>query len=220
MRAAFDLSVYLVLDPGLCAGIGMVETARRAVAGGATMVQLRDKDGGSARMIETGRALKAALAGTGARLIVNDDVAAAVAIGADGVHVGQGDMSAAKARALIGPEAILGLTVERPDLAGAVDPGLVDYIGAGPVFATPTKIDHKTPVGFDGLAAQIAAAPVPAVAIGGLKAHHAAAALGAGALGLAVVSAICGQPDPEAAAREIAVAVAAARKGSLAQSPV
>lgn len=207
----FDLSVYLVLDPGLCAGVGMVETARLAVAGGATMVQLRDKDGGTARMVETGRALKAALAGTGARLIVNDDVAAAVEIGADGVHVGQGDMSAAEARARIGPQAILGLTVERPELAAAVDPGMVDYIGAGPVFATPTKLDHKTPVGFDGLAAQIDASPVPAVAIGGLKAHHAGAALGAGARGLAVVSAICGQPDPEAAAREIAAAVATAR---------
>ncbi|MGD9863349.1 MAG: thiamine phosphate synthase [Pseudodonghicola sp.] len=220
MRAAFDLSVYLVLDPGLCAGIGMVETARRAVAGGATMVQLRDKDGGTARMIETGRALKAALAGSGARLIVNDDVAAAVAIGADGIHIGQGDMGVAEARARIGPGAILGLTVERPDLAAAVDPALVDYVGAGPVFATPTKLDHKTPVGFDGLAAQIAAAPVPAVAIGGLKAHHAGAALAAGALGLAVVSAICGRPDPEAAAREIAAAVAAARNGRLAPSPV
>ncbi|TDK51260.1 thiamine phosphate synthase [Antarcticimicrobium luteum] len=216
----FDLSVYLVLDPGLCAGIGMVETARRAVAGGATMVQLRDKEGGTARMVETGRALMAALAGTGARLIVNDDVAAAVAIGADGVHVGQGDMSAAEARALIGAAAILGLTVERPDLAAEVDPGVVDYVGAGPVFATPTKADHKTPVGFGGLAAQVVASPVPAVAIGGLKAQHAGAALGTGARGLAVVSAICGQPDPEAAAREIAAAVARARRGGLAQSAV
>lgn len=207
----FDLSVYLVLDPGLCAGVGMVETARRAVAGGATMVQLRDKTGGTARMVETGRALKAALDGSGARLIVNDDVAAAVEIGADGVHVGQGDMSAAEARARIGPGAILGLTVELPDLAAAVDPGVVDYVGAGPVFATPTKLDHKAPVGFDGLAAQVAASPVPAVAIGGLKAHHAGDALGAGALGLAVVSGICGQPDPEAAAREIALAVEKAR---------
>ncbi|MDK3019668.1 thiamine phosphate synthase [Pseudodonghicola flavimaris] len=211
MRRQIDLSVYLVLDPGLCAGIGMVETARRAVAGGTTMVQLRDKDGGTARMVETGRALKAALAGTGAALIVNDDVAAAVEIGADGIHIGQGDMGVAEARARIGPDAILGLTVERPDLAAAVDPGAVDYIGAGPVFATPTKLDHKTPVGFDGLAAQIAASPVPAVAIGGLKAGHVAASLGAGAQGVAVVSAICGQPDPEAAAREIAWAVAAAR---------
>ncbi len=196
----FDLSVYLVLDPGLCAGIGMVETARAAVAGGATMVQLRDKQADTERLIETGRALKAALAGTNAKLIVNDDVAAAVAIGADGVHIGQGDTEVAAARARIGTNAILGLSVETPELASAVDPALVDYVGAGPVFATPTKRDHKQPVGFDGLAAQIAESRVPAVAIGGLKAHHIALALAAGAAGVAVVSAICGQPDPEAAA--------------------
>ncbi|WP_353472692.1 thiamine phosphate synthase [Salipiger sp. H15] len=206
----FDLSVYLVLDPGLCAGIGMARTARLAVRGGATMVQLRDKDGGTARMIETGRALKAALAGSGALLIVNDDVRAALEIGADGLHVGQGDMSPAEARAKIGPEMLLGLSVESPDLARAVDPALVDYVGAGPVFATPTKPDHKQPVGWAGLAAQVAASPVPAVAIGGLKAHHAAEAKAAGAQGLAVVSAICGRPDPEAAAREIARAWAEA----------
>lgn len=214
MRPTFDLAVYLVLDPGLCAGIGMVETARRAVAGGATMVQLRDKDGGTARMIETGRALKTALAGTGARIIVNDDVAAAVEIGADGIHIGQGDMKVAEARRLIGPDAILGLTVETPELAAQADPMLVDYIGAGPVFATPTKLDHKTPVGFDGLATQIAASPVPAVAIGGLKAPHVAAALAAGALGVAVVSAICGQPDPEQAARILRQEVNACRRMS------
>ena len=203
MRPSFDLSLYLVLDPGLCAGIGMVETARRAVAGGATTVQLRDKQGGTAAMVETGLALKAALAGSGARLIVNDDVAAAVEVGADGVHIGQGDMSVIEARALIGPDMLLGLSVETPELAARVDPAMVDYVGAGPVFATPTKTDHKTPVGFDGLAAQVAACPVPAVAIGGLKVDHVAQTLAAGAKGLAVVSAICGQPDPEAAARRL-----------------
>ncbi|SON54554.1 Thiamine-phosphate synthase [Hartmannibacter diazotrophicus] len=208
---SFDLSLYLVLDPGLCAGIGMVETARAAVAGGATMVQLRDKTGGTARTVEIGRALKDALAGTGARLIVNDDVAAAVAIGADGVHVGQGDMAVAEARARIGPEAILGLSVETPELAAAADPALVDYIGAGPVFATPTKPDHEQAVGFDGLIAQIAASSIPAVAIGGLKVRHVAPVLAAGARGIAVVSAICGQPDPEAAARDLAKEIEAVR---------
>jgi thiamine-phosphate pyrophosphorylase len=211
----FDLSLYLVLDPGLCAGIGMVETARAAVAGGATMVQLRDKDGGAARIVEVGRALMAALAGTGAALIVNDDVEAAVAIGADGVHVGQGDMTAAEARARIGPGAILGLTVETPALAAAADPSIVDYIGAGPVFATPTKADHKLPVGFEGLAVQVAASSIPAVAIGGLKARHVAQVLATGARGLAVVSAICGQPDPEAAARDLAKAIAACRMAAV-----
>ena len=200
MRRCPDLSLYLVLDPGLCAGVGMVETARAAVAGGSTVVQLRDKAADTTRMIETGHALKAALAATGSALIVNDDVEAAIAIGADGLHIGQGDMAVEEARARIGAAMVLGLSVETPALAAAVDPALVDYIGAGPVFSTPSKLDHKAPVGFEGLAAQVAASPVPAVAIGGLKAHHVAQALQAGAQGVAVVSAICGQPDPKAAA--------------------
>ncbi|MGR9194704.1 thiamine phosphate synthase [Rhizobium leguminosarum] len=208
---AFDLSLYLVLDPDLCAGIGMVETARLAVAGGATMVQLRDKHAGTIGMIETGRALKQALEGTGALLIVNDDVEAAIAIGADGLHIGQEDMDAHKARTMIGPDMILGLSVETAPLAAAVDPGLVDYTGVGPVFATPTKADHKQPIGFDGLAKLVKASPVPSVAIGGLKADHVAQVFAAGAKGVAVVSAICGTPDPEAATRHIAAEIRKAR---------
>ncbi|OWV84281.1 thiamine-phosphate synthase [Rhizobium sp. R635] len=203
----FDLSLYLVLDPDLCAGIGMIETARLAVAGGATMVQLRDKHAGTARMIETGRALKQTLAGSGALLVVNDDVEAAIAIGADGLHIGQEDMDARKARTMIGPDMILGLSVETAQLAGAVDPGLVDYTGVGPVFATPTKADHKQPIGFDGLAMLVKASPVPSVAIGGLKAEHVTEVFTAGAKGLAVVSAICGTADPEAATRRIAAEI-------------
>ncbi|MGO7540485.1 thiamine phosphate synthase [Rhizobium ruizarguesonis] len=204
---AFDLSLYLVLDPDLCAGIGMVETARLAIAGGATMVQLRDKHAGTIGMIETGRALKQALVGTGALLIVNDDVEAAIAIGADGLHIGQEDMDAMRARTMIGPDVILGLSVENEALAGAVDPDLIDYTGVGPVFATPTKADHKQPIGFDGLARLVKASPVPSVAIGGLKADHVAQVFAAGAKGLAVVSAICGTPDPEAATRRIAAEI-------------
>lgn len=199
-----DLSLYLVLDPGLCAGFGMVETARAAVAGGASVVQLRDKHADTPLMIETGRALKAALSGTGALLIVNDDVEAAVAIGADGLHIGQEDMDAPTARARIGDDMILGLSVETEALAAGVDPAIVDYAGIGPVFATSTKADHKEPTGFAGLARLVRACPVPAVAIGGLKAAHVGDVFAAGADGLAVVSAICGTRDPEAAAREIA----------------
>ena len=207
----FDLSLYLVLDPDLCHPLGMVETARLAVAGGVTMVQLRDKDASRRQMIEIGRALKTALAGSGVPLIVNDDVEAAIAIGADGLHVGQDDMDAQTARRLIGPDMILGLSVETEALAAAVDPAVVDYIGAGPVFATVTKPGHKPPVGMEGLARLIAATSLPAVAIGGLKTGHVEAVLRAGARGLAVVSAICGQPDPQTAAFELSEAIRKAR---------
>lgn len=208
----FDLSLYLILDPDLCRGIGMVETARLAAEGGATMVQLRDKGATTARLIETGRALKAALVATGVPLIINDDAEAAVAIGADGLHVGQGDLAAAASRSRIGPRMILGLSVETPDLARAVDPTIVDYVGIGPVFATATKPDHKQPIGFDGLTRIVAASSLPAVAIGGLKAGHAASVLAAGAQGLAVVSAICGSRDPKASSAQLLSEIEEARR--------
>lgn len=207
----FDLSLYLVLDPMLCRDLGMIETTRAAVAGGATIVQLRDKHAPTAAMIETGRALKQILHGTDVRLIVNDNVEAAVAIGADGLHIGQEDMNAAEARRLIGPDMILGLSVETEALASSIDAGIVDYAGIGPVFSTPTKPDHKQPIGFDGLARIVKLCPVPSVAIGGLKAEHAASVYSAGADGLAVVSAICGQLDPQAATALIAKAIKEAR---------
>ncbi|MBB3561304.1 thiamine-phosphate pyrophosphorylase [Rhizobium sp. BK512] len=208
----FDLSLYLVLDPDLCADIGMVETARLAVAGGATMVQLRDKHGGTARMIETGLALKEILKDTGALLVVNDDVEAAIAIGAGGLHIGQDDMGPATARAMIGPDMILGLSAESEALAAAIDPAIVDYAGIGPIFATPTKADHKQPIGFDGLAKLVKTAPVPTVAIGGLKSEHVTFVFAAGADGLAVVSAICGTQDPRAATIRIAEEIRKVRR--------
>ncbi|AYG68915.1 MULTISPECIES: thiamine phosphate synthase [unclassified Rhizobium] len=208
----FDLSLYLVLDLVLCADLGMIETTRAAIAGGATIVQLRDKHAPTAVMIETGRALKQILQGTNARLIVNDNIEAAITIGADGLHIGQEDMNAAEARRLIGPDMILGLSVETETLASAMDAGIVDYAGVGPVFATPTKPDHKQPIGFDGLTRIVRLCPVPSVAIGGLKAEHAADVFSAGADGLAVVSAICGQSDPQAATALIANAIKEARQ--------
>lgn len=202
-----DLSLYLVLDPGLCRLHSMVETARAAVAGGATAVQLRDKDAGTAALVEVGRALRLALAGTGVPLIVNDDLDAALAIEADGLHVGQDDVPAPEARRRMGRGKILGLSVETEAAVSAVDPSVVDYVGVGPVFGTATKPDHQPPIGLDGLARLVAISPVPAVAIGGLKVEHVPAVLASGAAGMAVVSAVCGQPDPEAATGVLAAAI-------------
>ncbi|MEM6381394.1 MAG: thiamine phosphate synthase [Pseudomonadota bacterium] len=197
------LKLYLVTDRALCAELGVVETVRRAVAGGVTCVQLRDKQASTADLIDLGKAIKATLAGTGVPLIINDDLEAAHACGADGVHVGQSDTSAEEARAALGSGKTVGLSCETMAHVRAVDPDVVDYLGLGPVFATATKGDHAAPIGLDGLREMCAATPLPTVAIGGLKAKHFQPALGAGADGIAVVSAICGQPDPEAAARAI-----------------
>ena len=207
----FDLSLYLVLDPGLCASFGLVETAVAAVAGGVTMVQLRDKHAARGDIVAAGRALRETLAGSGVTLIVNDDVEAALAIGADGVHLGQDDGDPRAVRKRIGPQAILGVSAETQALAADVDPGVVDYAGIGPVFATATKPDHKPPLGLAGLAGAVEACRVPAVAIGGLDLGHVRAVLATGAQGLAVVSAICGAPDPQASAARLARAIAEAR---------
>ncbi|OHV82275.1 thiamine phosphate synthase [Rhizobium sp. LCM 4573] len=212
MKKSFDLSLYLVLDPDLCQAIGMVETARLAVSGGVTMVQLRDKQADTGRMIDTGQALKVALAGTGVPLIVNDDVEAAIAIGAEGLHVGQDDISAEAARALIGPDMILGLSVQTGENAVPADAAFADYAGIGPIFPTSTKPEHAPAIGFDGLRKLVGISPIPTVAIGGVKAEHVAPALAAGADGVAVVSAICGQPNPKAAAERLMLEIQKARQ--------
>jgi len=196
-----DLSLYLVTDRHLGGGIGLVETVTAAVRGGVTAVQLRDKHASDAELIDQARRLKAALAGSGVPLIINDRLEVALAAGADGLHIGQDDGEVAAARAALGEQAILGLSVQTLDQLARIDAEHLDYLGLGPVFATPSKHDHATPLGFAGLAALVAASPLPSVAIGGLKAEHVAAVRTAGAGGLAVISAICGAPDPEAAAR-------------------
>ncbi|MDN3555809.1 thiamine phosphate synthase [Halomonas maura] len=199
MRA--DLSLYLVTDPRLCESHGLVETVMAAVRGGVSLVQLRDKHASDAELVSLARRLKTALAGSGVPLIINDRLEVALAGGADGLHIGQDDGEVADARAALGPEAILGLSVQTPEQLARLDARRLDYLGLGPVFATPSKHDHARPLGFAGLAELVAASPLPTVAIGGLKAEHARDVYRAGADGLAVISAICGTPDPEAAAR-------------------
>ena len=213
MKKPFDLSLYLVLDPDLCQQHSMVETARLAVAGGATMVQVRHKHASTADRIALARSVKEALRDTPALVVMNDDIEAAIEAGVDALHIGQRDMPAALARARIGSNMLLGLSVNSESAVQAVDPALVDYVGVGPVFATPTKADHEQPIGFAGLARIVAACPVPAVAIGGLKQQHVGDVLAAGASGIAVVSAICGTPDPQQASRELWERILAGRPG-------
>lgn len=213
MKKPFDLSLYLVLDPDLCQRHSMVDTAREAVAGGASMVQVRHKRASTAERVALARSVKEALRGTQALVVMNDDIDAAIEAGVDALHIGQRDMPAATARARIGNGMLLGVSVNSESAAHALDPALVDYVGVGPVFATPTKPDHEQPLGFAGLARIIANCPVPAVAIGGLKAQHVNDVWASGASGIAVVSAICGTPDPRQAAKELWELILAARPG-------
>jgi thiamine-phosphate pyrophosphorylase len=200
-----DFSLYLVTDTGLAAELGVVATVVRAVAGGVTAVQLRDPDCSDGEFVALGRELRRELAGSGVPLLVNDRVHLAEAIGADGVHVGQGDLDVVSARQLIGPERYLGLSVETLEQLTAAIGSPVDYLGVGPVWPQSTKLDAAPPVGLAGLTAIVASSRWPCVAIGGIGPGRARLVREAGAAGIAVVSAIVGQPDPEAAARGLRV---------------
>jgi thiamine-phosphate pyrophosphorylase len=190
----------LVTDAAMTARRGLVDTVRAAVAGGVTVVQLRDKHMPDAGQIALAAALQDVLMPRGIPLVVNDRPAVARAVGAAGLHIGQDDGDPAAARAIIGPDAILGLSVTHAGEVATVDPAVVDYVGLGPVFATGTKPDAASPLGLDGLRAVGASLPVPFVAIGGIDAGNAGAVMATGAAGIAVVSAICAADDPWAAA--------------------
>lgn len=204
-----DLRVYLVTDARLCGERGVAATVAEAVAGGVTLVQLRDPHAGDDELVALGRALVRELAGTGVPLVVNDRVDLVAPIGAAGAHVGSGDTPPEEARAVLGPDAVLGLSVGTPAEAAAVAdllPDTVDYLGVGPVWPQGTKPDAGAPIGPDGLAAVVRSTSLPCVAIGGVGPVRVADVRAAGAAGVAVVSAVCGQPDPRAAARELRAA--------------
>jgi len=194
-----DLSLYLVTDTALCGEFGVVATVTAAVAAGVTAVQLRDPLAGDDELVALGRQLAAALDGTGVPLIINDRARLVAAIGADGAHVGQGDLEPRAARKLIGPAAVLGLsvqTLEHVMAARELGPEVIDYLGVGPVWPQATKPDAAEPAGPRRLREIVDASPWPCVAIGGVTADRAPSVRAAGAAGIAVVSAICGQPDP------------------------
>ncbi|MBS1155659.1 MAG: thiamine-phosphate diphosphorylase [Proteobacteria bacterium] len=196
-RKAFDLSLYLVLDPDLCGGPqGMVETARLAAENGAGVVQLRAPGWKKRQWLTTAAELKAVLDPLGVPLIVNDHIDVALAVDAAGVHVGQSDLPAAVVRRLLGPHKLLGLSVSSAiELANAELAG-VDYLGIGPVHPTGTKPDAAPATGLAQFAELVRATALPVVAIGGIQSGNCLPLLRAGARGVAVVSAICGQRDP------------------------
>ncbi len=197
-----DLSLYLVTDRGLARGRSTAEIVRAAVAGGVTCVQLREKNGPTRLFVEEARFVRDVLAGTGVPLIINDRVDVALAVGADGLHLGQTDMSLADARA-IAPGLIIGVSVENPEQALLAQAQGADYLGLSPVFSTPTKTDTAPPLGLDGVALIRSRVSVPMVGIGGIGPGNAAQVLRAGCDGVAVVSAIVAASDPQAAAREL-----------------
>jgi len=193
-------AVYVVTDAD--APLSLREQALAAARGGAWAVQLRDKRASDAELVVTARALVEALRPMGVKLIVNDRIDVAIAAGACGLHLGQSDGDPVQARERLAAGAILGVSVNTTAHLAKIRPG-VDYVGVGPLRATPSKPDHATPLGFAGLAAIAANASVPIVAIGGIRHGDARALRAAGVAGMAVVSAVSRAPDPEAATRAL-----------------
>lgn len=197
------LKLYLVTDRPLSLGRDIEEIVREAVEGGVTMVQLREKECPTGEFVALAKRLKALLAPLGVPLIINDRVDVALAVDADGVHIGQSDMPYEAARRLLGYDKIIGLSVENfedLEVANTLD---VDYVGISPVYGTPTKSDTAEPFGLEGLRRAVAMSVHPTVAIGGMNAQTIGEVIAAGADGVAVVSAICSAPSPRKATEEL-----------------
>ncbi|MGK2308821.1 thiamine phosphate synthase [Cutibacterium sp. V970] len=206
-RLDFDLSVYLVTDTAQCGGPdAVVETVRRAVAGGVTLVQFRDHDMPDDEFVVVGRRVRNVCSGV--PLIIDDRVHLVADIGADGVHVGQSDMPVAQAREILGDDLLIGLSAQIPaHVEAALSHGrdVVDYLGVGALHSTGTKPEAGE-LGLAAIRAVVDVSPWPVCVIGGVTVCDAQDVARMGCDGLSVVSAICRSADPESSARELAQA--------------
>ena len=211
-----DLRLNAIVDPERANGRELAELARLCAEGGATLIQLRDKHSETRAMVDKARAIKNVLTPLSVPFVVNDRLDVALAAGADGVHLGQDDMAVADARRLLGPGAIIGLSVKNIGEAEAAPIELIDYVGSGGVYATLSKQQKNPPIGPQGLARIIAVLKrragelnkeLPVCGIAGIDASNAGAVIGAGAEGVAVISALSFDSDPTAAARALRQAV-------------
>jgi len=192
--------LYFISDarPG---GRPLAEVLGPALEGGVDLFQLRDKDAPDDEILAAAAVARDLCAANGALFVINDRPDLAAAAGADGVHVGQEDASVADARAVVGPDALVGLSTHSPEQIDAV-PGDADLIGVGPVYATPTKAG-RAPAGLELVAHAAAAARVPWFAIGGIDRETTPEVVARGATRIAVVRAIADAPDPRAAAADL-----------------
>ena len=213
-----DLRCYAIVDPEVSGGHDLVDLSRRLAEGGATLFQLRDKLSDTRVMVERARAIKASIGAV--PLLVNDRVDVALAAGADGVHIGWEDMAPEDARRLLGPDAIVGLTINSPQRADATALELIDYAGIGGVYGTTSKATKNSPIGVAGMARVIEALHrrkpgFLTCGIAGINAGNAGAVIEAGADGVSVISALSLAPDPRTAAQDLlrVVDAALARRG-------
>ena len=212
--AKVNYSLYLVTDSALAMGRALPDVVRAAVDGGVTCVQVREKDVPSRAYIERLLLVRPLLRECSIPLFVNDRVDVALAVEADGVHLGQTDMPLVMARSIAADRLIVGVSCETVQDAIDAERGGADYVSVSPVFVTPTKTDTAPALGLDGVRAIRRAIHLPVVAIGGISAANAADVIHAGADGICVVSAIVSAPDPRAAAAALREIVERARHGA------
>ena len=198
-----DYSLYLVTDRGLARGRSTLDIVKAAVSGGVTCIQLREKDCSTLEFIEQALAIKNFLEEREVPLIINDRLDVALAVAADGVHLGQSDMPLEMARKIAGPSMRIGISAESVQDALAAEKGGADYLGVSPIYATPTKTDTVPPLGLEGLRKIKKRVEIPLVGIGGLNKSNAAEVIRNGADGVAVVSAIVAADDPGASAMNL-----------------
>ena len=201
------LRLYVITDRRLAGGRPEEEVVRAAAAGGATAIQLRGKEMGGRQLYQVGTVLRRLAKELDLLFIVNDRVDVALAVEADGVHLGQDDLPLTEARRLLGRKMVIGISVDTVEEALAAQRGGADYLGAGPVFPTTSKTDTGPVMGPDGLQRICAAVRIPVVGIGGVSVFNARQVMEAGAAGLAAMSAIVSAPDVAAAASALRAAI-------------
>lgn len=200
------LRVLVITDARLAAPRQVTDVVRAALAAGAGSVQMRNKGDAARALVELGRELRGLTRAHGALLFVNDRVDVALAVGADGVHVGPHDLPVAAVRAITPPGFLVGRSADDPTVAQRAVAEGADYIGCGTVYPTTTKADAGHVIGVEGLARVARAVSVPVVAIGGITVDRAAEIPPTGAAGVAVVGAVMSASDPGEAVRRILLA--------------
>jgi len=211
-RTSHDYGLYVVTDGCLSRGLSHSLIARQALKGGADVIQLRDKTMGGRRLMEQAVEIRRLTKEAGRLFIVNDRLDIALACGADGVHLGQEDMALADARRMAPRPFLIGITVHDVGEAKKAAHDCADYLGLSPIFQTGSKADAGAACGVGMIAAVKMSVSIPVVAIGGIGPLNAREVLGAGADGLAVISAVVGQPDVAAAARRLKAVISDYRR--------
>ncbi|NLK00866.1 MAG: thiamine phosphate synthase [Clostridia bacterium] len=198
-----DLGLYLLTGEDISAGRSTLEIVEKAIEGGVQTIQLREKKMSAGQLVRLGKKLRVITRENGVALIINDRVDVALAVGADGVHLGQDDFPIEEARKLLGNRAILGLSVDNVEEAVKAERAGADYVGLGPIYRTMTKTDTGPMIGPESIREVKDRIGIPVVAIGGIHMENAPAALRAGADSLAVITAVTEARDITGAARDL-----------------